>query len=175
MILIGGLLISVIMAAYFWSTGRNARRLRLRHQQLGQVNSALDAANARLLVQNARFDTALNNMAHGLCFYDGAQRLIVCNSRYIEMHGLPADRIRPGVTLGEIIDLRFEAGSIPKMSREELSALAQVDRELQPAFGHHRGTEQRPRHAGSSSADARRRLGGHARRRHRAQTGAGAN
>jgi diguanylate cyclase (GGDEF)-like protein len=119
MILIGGLLISVIMAAYFWSTGRNARRLRLRHQQLGQVNSALDAANARLLVQNARFDTALNNMAHGLCFYDGAQRLIVCNSRYIEMHGLPADRIRPGVTLGEIIDLRFEAGSIPKMSREE--------------------------------------------------------
>jgi diguanylate cyclase len=107
MILIGGLLISVIMAAYLWSAGRNARHLRLRHQQLGQVNSALDAANARLLLQNARFDTALNNMAQG------------CNSRYIEKLGLPPDRIRPGVTLGEIIDLRFEAGSLPKMGREE--------------------------------------------------------
>jgi CHASE1-domain containing sensor protein len=119
MILIGGVLISAMMAAYLWSAGRNARRLRLRHEQLGQVNSALDAANARLLVQNARFDTALNNMAQGLCFFDGAQRLIVCNSRYIEKLGLPPDRIRPGITLDEIIDLRFEAGGLPKMSREE--------------------------------------------------------
>jgi|GEM_PF-7094402 len=37
----------------------------------------------------ARFDTALNNMSQGLCFFDGAQRLITCNRRYIDMYDLP--------------------------------------------------------------------------------------
>ncbi len=36
-----------------------------------------------------RFDTALNNMSQGLCFFDGEQRLIVCNSRYVDMYDLP--------------------------------------------------------------------------------------
>jgi len=66
-----------------------------------------------------RFDTALNNMSQGLCFFDGDQRLIVCNRRYIDMYGLAPDTVRPGMTLREIVTLRFEAGSFPKMSAEE--------------------------------------------------------
>ena len=38
-----------------------------------------------------RFDSALNNMSHGLCFFDGEQRLIVCNRRYLDMYGLPPE------------------------------------------------------------------------------------
>ena len=75
-----------------------------------------------LRLQNLRFDTALNNMSQGLCFFDGSRRLIVCNNRYIEMYGLDPARIRPGITLQEIVDLRFEAGSFPAMSREEYLA-----------------------------------------------------
>ena len=119
MILGGGLLISAMMAAYFWTVGRHTRRLQLSNQRLGEVNRALDAANERLQVQNARFDTALNNMSQGLVFFDGAQRLIVCNRRLIEMYGLPPDRMRPGITMGEMIDLRWEVGSVPNMSKEE--------------------------------------------------------
>ncbi|MFI5013732.1 MAG: PAS-domain containing protein [Hyphomicrobiales bacterium] len=73
----------------------------------------------KLRVRNLQFDMAINNMSQGLCFFDGAQRLVVCNNRYVEMYGLDAERIRPGTTLQEIIDLRFEAGSFPDMSREE--------------------------------------------------------
>jgi diguanylate cyclase (GGDEF)-like protein len=69
--------------------------------------------------QNARFDAAINNMSEGLCFFDGAQRLIVCNRRYLEMYDLDPARVRPGTTLREIIDMRFESGSCPDMSREE--------------------------------------------------------
>ncbi len=118
-ILSGGLLISAIMAAYFWTAGRNARRLRLSNEALDQVVCDLDAANESLLVKNARFDTALNNISQGLGFFDGTHRLIVCNRRLIEMYGLPAERIVPGITLNEVIDLRWEAGSVPRMTKEE--------------------------------------------------------
>ena len=58
-------------------------------------------------------------MSQGLCFFDADHRLIVCNERYVEMYGLAPDRVRPGITLAEIVDMRFEAGSFPAMSREE--------------------------------------------------------
>lgn len=73
----------------------------------------------KLRIRNLQFDTAVNNMSQGLCFFDAAQRLIVCNDRYIEMYGLPPDRIGPGTPLAEIVDLRFAAGSVPEMSRDE--------------------------------------------------------
>jgi len=72
-----------------------------------------------LRIRNLQFDTAINNMSQGLCFFDASQHLIVCNDRYIEMYDLPRDRVGPGTTLAEIVDMRFEAGSFPAMSMEE--------------------------------------------------------
>src|SRR5216683_1866807 len=72
-----------------------------------------------LRIRNLQFDTAINNMSQGLCFFDAAHRLIVCNDRYVDMYDLPRDRIGPGTPLAEIVDLRFEVGSFPAMSREE--------------------------------------------------------
>lgn len=72
-----------------------------------------------LRLRNLQFDMAINNMSQGLCFFDGSQRLIVCNRRYIEMYGLNPGNIYPGISLSEIVDLRFEAGSFPEMSKED--------------------------------------------------------
>ena len=66
-----------------------------------------------------RFDSALNNMSQGLCFFDGEQRLIVCNRRYIDMYGLAPDCVKPGMSLPEIVTLRFEAGSFPAMTTDQ--------------------------------------------------------
>jgi diguanylate cyclase (GGDEF)-like protein len=66
-----------------------------------------------------RFDSALNNMSQGLCFFDGEQRLIVCNRRYLDMYGLPPESVKPGTMLREIVDLRFAAGSFPAMTKDE--------------------------------------------------------
>src|SRR5262249_24474396 len=71
-----------------------------------------------LRVRNLQFDTAINNMSQGLCFFDANHRLIVCNERYIYMYDLPPGRVGPGTPLSEIVDLRFEAGSFPAMSRD---------------------------------------------------------
>ncbi len=69
--------------------------------------------------RDLRLHTAINNISHGLCFFDGEQRLILCNDRYIEMYRLSPDRVKPGVSLREIVDLRFEAGTVPAMSKGE--------------------------------------------------------
>jgi diguanylate cyclase (GGDEF)-like protein len=72
-----------------------------------------------LKVRNLQFDTAINNMSQGLCFFDASHRLIVCNDRYIDMYDLPHGRVGPGTPLAEIVDMRFEAGSFPEMTRDE--------------------------------------------------------
>ncbi len=92
------------------------------HAELAEQHRLVKQQRQELSIRNLQFDAALNNMSQGLCFFDGAQRLIVCNRRYTEMYGLDPDRVRPGTTLREIIDLRFEAGSGPLMTREEYHA-----------------------------------------------------
>jgi diguanylate cyclase (GGDEF)-like protein/PAS domain S-box-containing protein len=57
------------------------------------------------------FDTILNNMAHGVLMFDTQARLIFCNDRYVEMYGLAPDRVRPGVTLRELLQHRIAAGT----------------------------------------------------------------
>ena len=41
-----------------------------------------------------RFDTALNNMPHGLCMVDGKGRVVVCNKRLRELFGSPENVTR---------------------------------------------------------------------------------
>ena len=60
----------------------------------------------KLEMQNVRFDAALNNMSQGLCMFDGDHRLAVCNARYIEMYGLPAELTAPGTSLRRILEDR---------------------------------------------------------------------
>jgi diguanylate cyclase (GGDEF)-like protein len=69
--------------------------------------------------QDLRFDLALNNMSQGLCFFDGAQRLIVCNKRYVDLYQLDPAVVVPGITLREIVDLRYAAGTFPAMSADD--------------------------------------------------------
>jgi diguanylate cyclase (GGDEF)-like protein len=76
----------------------------------------------QLRYRNLQFDAALNNISQGVCFFDGAQRLIVCNKQYVDMYGLNPKRVCTGTTLREIIDLRCEAGSGPRMSAQDYHA-----------------------------------------------------
>jgi len=102
------------MATHEDITAREEIRARLKNQyQLGKQQEEA------LRIRNLQFDSAINNMSHGLCFFDPAHRLIVCNDRYVEMYDLPRDRIGPGTSLAEIVDMRFEVGSFPAMSKEE--------------------------------------------------------
>jgi diguanylate cyclase (GGDEF)-like protein len=102
------------MATHEDITGREeiSTRLKIQHE-LGREQEE------NLRVRNLQFDTAINNMSQGLCFFDAGHRLIVCNDRYVDMYDLPRDRVGPGTALAEIVDMRFEAGSFPAMTRDE--------------------------------------------------------
>src|SRR4051812_15403495 len=65
---------------------------------------------------------ALNNITQGVCFFDAQQHLIVCNERYIDLYKLPRDLVLPGITLAQIVDLRFAAHTCPAMSKERYLA-----------------------------------------------------
>ena len=53
---------------------------------------------------------AIDNMTQGLSMFDGAARLVLCNSRYIEMSQLPPENFREGTPLREILIRRVRDG-----------------------------------------------------------------
>lgn len=86
---------------------------------LARMQAVIDRLTAEIEAQHQRFNTAINNMSQGLCFFDGAQRLIVCNDLYAQMYKLTRELVRPGTTLKEIVEHRFAARCHPRMTREE--------------------------------------------------------
>ncbi len=62
--------------------------------------------DGRLREQNARIIAAIDNMSQGLCMFDRAERLVVCNRRYLEMYDLSPSVIKPGCTLTEVLEQR---------------------------------------------------------------------
>ena len=89
---------------------------------LTESTHLLKQRDAVISMQNTRFETALNNMTQGLCFFDGNERLIVCNQRYVQLYGLDPARVQPGISLGDILDMRREAGTLPPMTKEDYLA-----------------------------------------------------
>ncbi len=83
---------------------------------LRRSNGQLAQANAELALSRQQFTAVLNNMTQGVCFFDGAQRLLISNRRYAEIYNLPSEVIRGGQSLQDIVDYRYAAGSTPEMS-----------------------------------------------------------
>ena len=55
---------------------------------------------------NLRMRVAINNMSQGLCMFDGNERLVVCNQRYMDMYKVSGD-----VTLQNLLKYRISNGS----------------------------------------------------------------
>jgi len=63
-----------------------------------------------------QFDTALNNMPHGLCMFRADGRLAVMNHRFSEMLNLPDDFIQQGARAADIVNACVVEGSISAAS-----------------------------------------------------------
>jgi diguanylate cyclase (GGDEF)-like protein len=64
-----------------------------------------------LETSEATVDAALNNMSQGLAMFDSANRLVVCNRRYLEMYGLSSDIVKTGATFRKLVEHRTATGS----------------------------------------------------------------
>ncbi len=79
----------------------------------------------RVRTDNLRMRVAINNMSQGLCMFDGNERLVVCNERYMEMYSLSAEIVKPGCTLQSLLEYRIHNGSFsrdPSDYRHELTS-----------------------------------------------------
>src|SRR5581483_2946821 len=89
----------------------------------GTDGHILSALGNRMLRRHAKhMRTALNSMAQGLCMFDAAERLVVCNTRYYEMYGLIESDVPPGVTLSQVLARRVAKGTFsrdPEKYRQE--------------------------------------------------------
>jgi diguanylate cyclase (GGDEF)-like protein len=63
-----------------------------------------------------QFDTALNNMPHGLCMFAADGRLAVMNHRFSEMMNLSDDLVHRGANSRDIVTACVDAGSISAAS-----------------------------------------------------------
>jgi diguanylate cyclase (GGDEF)-like protein len=79
-------------------------------------------ANDRVVSIANQFDTALNNMPHGLCMFTSDACLAVMNHRFGEMMKLPADfaHLRPSAS--DILSACVDAGSISEASARMILA-----------------------------------------------------
>ncbi|MBC9878783.1 EAL domain-containing protein [Bradyrhizobium sp. INPA01-394B] len=61
--------------------------------------------------KNLMLDAALENMAHGLAFYDSDMRLRICNSTYQKIYRLSPEESKPGTHLFELIERSMANGA----------------------------------------------------------------
>src|SRR6185437_7335342 len=84
-------------------------------------------ADGLLHEKGALVEIAINNMSQGLVMFDHAERLVVCNDRYVELYGLSRDIVKPGCTLRDLIRHRYGTGSldldVEKYRREILNSV----------------------------------------------------
>ena len=73
-------------------------------------DAVIATSDVKLLAD--RFDTALNNMPHGLSMFDGDGKLLVINRRWVEIAGVDPAVAREGWTIAEVIDECVCVGAI---------------------------------------------------------------
>jgi methyl-accepting chemotaxis protein len=62
--------------------------------------------------------TAIDSMAQGLCMFDAAERLVVCNAQYYNMYELTPADVKPGATLSEVLAKRVAKGTFSRDPQE---------------------------------------------------------
>jgi len=115
-----------VLVPFFLSLKQIADRLR---------RTLLDAvvATRDVTLLAGRFDTALNNMPHGLCMFDLHGRLVVSNKRTEEIMRIPA--ARGGVSPRELLQGSLASGTFNEATLERL--LGEIESRLDGKFNGH--------------------------------------
>jgi diguanylate cyclase (GGDEF)-like protein/PAS domain S-box-containing protein len=68
------------------------------------------AASVALNEQALHFQTAIDNIGHGLCTFNASAEIVVCNQTYLRMYALSSEIVKPGCTLHRLIEHRRDVG-----------------------------------------------------------------
>jgi diguanylate cyclase (GGDEF)-like protein len=103
-IALGAMLLLACIALLFARLSAQFRDLAASEATAAKKSRELERANATI-------DAALNNMSQGLIMFDSSERMVVCNQRYLELYGLSAETVRPGIPLCDLLEQRVETGT----------------------------------------------------------------
>jgi diguanylate cyclase (GGDEF)-like protein len=88
--------------------------------RLEQQHLLLMEQERQLRVQNVQLDAALNNIAQGVAMFDAEYRLVLCNTRYVQIYGLRQEQVQYGTTLRQIIEHRISNGLLSDKAPEHI-------------------------------------------------------
>lgn len=89
---------------------RDLREREAAARQLAEADQELQRSEQDLCMRNLLLENALSTMSQGLCIFDNDRRVGLCNERFSTIYDLPADAIRPGMHLTEVIQKRIDNG-----------------------------------------------------------------
>jgi diguanylate cyclase (GGDEF)-like protein/PAS domain S-box-containing protein len=87
-----------------------------------RIEAERAAAVIQVREQHRRFNAALNNLSQGLCMIDAEHNVIVCNRRYLEMFGFSPDKVKPGMSMRDVMRHTVALGNQTQMNADELYA-----------------------------------------------------
>jgi signal transduction histidine kinase len=87
-----------------------------------ESEAAVAGLNREIAAKSEQLQTALANMSQGLCMYDGELRLIMCNRRYLELFGLSAEVVKPGISIRQLMDISVKQGNYRPEEAEPIIA-----------------------------------------------------
>jgi diguanylate cyclase (GGDEF)-like protein len=105
--------LSVIAVLYLISSIEVVRYLGANRLRLLSTTREKATLAQSLAEQNVLFDTALNNMALGLCMFDAEHRLRIANQRFSEIFRIAPDKLLPGTPMNEVMALARASDSDP--------------------------------------------------------------
>src|ERR1700683_3037240 len=86
--------------------------------RLTLLDAVITSRDMSLLAK--RFDTALNNMPHGLCMFDSKRLIVVSNQKLKQQMGLAADLDLKGLTVRELVESIIKTGSLSDASAQSM-------------------------------------------------------
>ena len=89
---------------------------------------ALSAAEDAATLSRSELQVTLDNMSQGLVLCDTTANVVAVNNRFLQLFGIAAHRVRPGMAVAELIQPQAEAGNMPA---EQVEAL--IHERLTPA------------------------------------------
>lgn len=112
-------IVACVLAPFLFSFKTIADKLRAT-----LTTAVVSAKHERLLA--ARLETALDNMAHGLCMFDQAGVLSLVNRRLPGIVGLPVGLAEPGRSIGRLLVRGQRAGLIGRTQLRSLVLAARL-------------------------------------------------
>lgn len=85
----------------------------LGYRGVGTDVTAEQDARDGLVEQKRQLDAALAHMPHGLIMTDAAERVVLCNDRFLDLFGLDRSIVHPGLTMPELIAHGVATGRCP--------------------------------------------------------------